>query len=427
MAIRFLTFSLLFLTLLTVPWCQAASGAQSREFSWSGGDEISTFVYPGTGEQLLLMLPSDRGVSPRQAPLADGLGRRGVETWVVDLHGAMFLPQGPGSLREVPTGMVAELVQHAVATGKEVYLMATGRSAALALDAARQWQLDHPLQAGLGGLILFHPDLYRLTPQGGREPEFLPITSATNLPIYLFQPMNASARWYVNELVSRLQKSGSDVLVQRLQGVGNGFHLRPDYSDLEEEASVRLPSMIEQAMRLLKPYTRPREAVHLSPKGEAVASGAALGAGVDLIPFAGKPDAPPLRLTDLRGNQHDLEKYRGEVVLVNFWATWCPPCVEEIPSLQRLSERLAGRAFRVLTVDVGEDAATATAFMSQFDVDFPVLMDPDGTAVRQWRVYAFPTSFLIDRSGIVRYSLFGALEWDAPEVVARIEKLSRQR
>ena len=114
-------------------------------------------------------------------------------------------------------------------------------------------------------------------------------------------------------------------------------------------------------------------------------------------------------------------------MLVNFWATWCPPCVEEIPSLQRLTERLAGKAFRVLTVDVGEDAATVRAFMEQFTVDFPVLMDPGGTAVRQWRVYAFPTSFMVDRSGVVRYSLFGALEWDAPEVVARIEELLREQ
>jgi thiol-disulfide isomerase/thioredoxin len=427
MIIRSLTLSLFFLTLLIVPWCQASSEAQQREFPWSGGDEISTAVYPGAGKQLLLMLPSERGVSPRQAPLAEGLARRGVETWVVDLHGTLFLPPGTGSLRDVPADMVAELLQHAVATEKRVYLMATGRSAALALEAARQWQLGHPRQAGLGGVILFHPDLYRLTPQGGTEPEFLPVTESTNLPIYFFQPMNASARWHLVELVTRLQKSGSDVLVQRLQGVGNGFHLRPDYSDLEKETSARLPSLIQQAMRLLEPYGRPREAIRPSMGGEAGAGGATVGAGAELRPFAGRPAAPPLRLKDLGGIEQDLENYRGEVVLVNFWATWCPPCVEEIPSLQRLSDRLAGKRFRVLAVDVGEDAATVRAFMSRFEVDFPVLMDPDGTAVRQWHVYAFPTSFLIDRSGMVRYSLFGALEWDAPEVVARIEELLRSQ
>ena len=240
MTIRSVSFLLLVLPLLSAPWCQASSGAQSRDFPWSGGDEISTVVYPVAGKQLLLMLPSERGVSPRQAPLAEGLARRGVETWVVDLHGTLFLPPGTGSLRDVPADMMAELVQYAVATGKQVYLMATGRSAALALKAARQWQMDHPRQAGLGGMILFHPDLYRLTPQGGTAPEFLPVTDATNLPTYLFQPMNASARWHLNELVERLQKGGSDVLVQRLQDVGNGFHLRPHYSDLEQMTSARL-------------------------------------------------------------------------------------------------------------------------------------------------------------------------------------------
>ncbi len=395
--------------------------------SWSGGDDIPVTVYPAEGDHLLLMLPSGRGISPRQAPLAEGLALQGIETWVVDLHGALFLPPGPRSLRDVPAGMVADLIQHGLATGKQVVLMATGRGAALALEGARRWQLDHPSRMGLHGAILFHPDLYRLTPQGGVEPEFMPVTNITNLPIYLFQPMKASARWYINELVERLQSGGSDVLVQRLSDAGNGFHLRPSFSESEAETSARLPVMIKQALKLLAPYARPRDAVLVSVTTEPDASETTLGAGADLKSFHGNPDAPPLRLTDLQGAEYDLDKFRGRVVLVNFWATWCPPCVEEIPSLQRLAERLAGKSFRVLTVDVGEDAATVRAFMAQFAVDFPVLMDPDGVAVRQWRVYAFPTSFVVDRSGVVRYSLFGALEWDAPEVVARIEELLRER
>ncbi len=424
MKTRSIMFSLFALACLHSHWSQAQVGARSSEFLWSGGEEISTSVYPGAGSRLLLMLPSERGVSPRQATLAAGLARLGIEAWVVDLHETLFLPPGPGSLRDVPAALVAELIQHAVATEKQVYLMATGRGAALALDAAREWQSTQPREPGLAGVILFHPDLYRLTPQGGAVPEFLTIAEITNLPVYLFQPMQASSRWYVKELVMRLQKGGSDVLVQRLTGVGDGFHLRADFSGAEKEMSDRLPAMINQAMRLLEPYVRPREAIRLADeKDDPSAEERMLGAGAELKPLDEMPTAMPLRLKDLMGNQYDLQEFRGQVVLVNFWATWCPPCVEEIPSLQRLSERLSGKAFKVLTVDVGEEASTVRDFMAQFEVDFPVLLDPDGTAVRQWRVYAFPTSFLVDPSGVVRYSLFGALEWDAPEVVAHIEEL----
>ena len=87
--------------------------------------------------------------------------------------------------------------------------------------------------------------------------------------------------------------------------------------------------------------------------------------------------APALQLKDLDGTAHDLAQLKGRVVLVNFWATWCPPCRREMPSMERLSQALKGEAFSVLAVDVGEDADTIDAFTSQFDAapTFPILLD----------------------------------------------------
>ncbi|WP_333843645.1 TlpA disulfide reductase family protein, partial [Pelomicrobium sp.] len=129
---------------------------------------------------------------------------------------------------------------------------------------------------------------------------------------------------------------------------------------------------------------------------------------------------PPLALPDLSGRVHRLEDYRGQVVLVNFWATWCPPCRAEMPSMQRLQDKLAGRPFAILAVDMGETEAEVRDFLKEVPVRFPILLDKDGAALRAWKVRAFPTSFVVDTEGRVRYSLFGAKEWDDPDALEKI-------
>jgi len=144
----------------------------------------------------------------------------------------------------------------------------------------------------------------------------------------------------------------------------------------------------------------------------------------ELKPYAGDPAPPPLALADLAGTIHQLAEYRSRVVLVNFWASWCPPCVHELPSMQRLAQRLQGRPFTILAVDMGESEADVRRFLEEeVQVDFTVLLDGDGSALREWKVFAFPTSFVIGPDGRIRYALFGALDWDAPEVIAKITGL----
>lgn len=132
---------------------------------------------------------------------------------------------------------------------------------------------------------------------------------------------------------------------------------------------------------------------------------------------------PPLVLTDLNGKRHDLSAYRGKVVLVNFWSTWCPPCREEMPSMQRLKEKMAGEPFVMLGVNSGEPAEDLAEFLKLVKVDFAILLDGDGTATRRWKVFGLPSSFLIDRQGKVRYTLTGTTEWDQGEAVALIEEM----
>lgn len=132
---------------------------------------------------------------------------------------------------------------------------------------------------------------------------------------------------------------------------------------------------------------------------------------------------PPLALRDIAGKSHSLAAYGGKVVLVNFWATWCPPCREEMPSMQRLKEKMAGRPFVMIGVNSGESAEDLAEFLKLVKVDFDILLDGDGAATKRWKVFGLPSSFLIDRQGRVRYTLTGTTEWDQGEAVALIEEL----
>lgn len=132
---------------------------------------------------------------------------------------------------------------------------------------------------------------------------------------------------------------------------------------------------------------------------------------------------PPLVLTDINGIKQDLSAYRGKVVLVNFWASWCPPCREEMPSMQRLSQKMANKPFVVLGVASGEEQADFTAFLGIVKVTFPILPDPSAATTKRWKVYGLPTSFLVDTEGRLRYVLTGPTEWDTPETIQLIDTL----
>jgi thiol-disulfide isomerase/thioredoxin len=138
--------------------------------------------------------------------------------------------------------------------------------------------------------------------------------------------------------------------------------------------------------------------------------------------------APALVLPDLDGNTHDLAALKGKVVLINFWATWCPPCRREMPSLERLSRSLAGEAFTVMAVDVGEDPDTIEAFTSQLDAipSFPILLDAKSTALQAWKVAGLPTTFLVDQQGRIVASAIGGREFGHPDVVRAIRGLLKK-
>jgi thiol-disulfide isomerase/thioredoxin len=138
--------------------------------------------------------------------------------------------------------------------------------------------------------------------------------------------------------------------------------------------------------------------------------------------------APALKLKDLDGKTHDLAHLRGSVVLINFWATWCPPCRREMSSMERLVQALKGKGFSVLAVDVGENTDTIETFTSQFDatLSFPILLDTHSRTMQAWKVAGLPTTFLVDKQGRVVASAIGGREFDHPAIVKTIRDLLQQ-
>jgi thiol-disulfide isomerase/thioredoxin len=148
---------------------------------------------------------------------------------------------------------------------------------------------------------------------------------------------------------------------------------------------------------------------------------AALAAG-ELKPWPGG-DTPALEIKDIGGANHRLEDYRGKVVLLNFWATWCVPCREEMPSIGRLKKTLADRPFVVLAVNVDEPESRVAKFLAQMPLDFPTLLDPGGRTTRAWKVRILPASFLIAPNGRIRYTVTGELDWANKHIVRSVSEL----
>ena len=118
---------------------------------------------------------------------------------------------------------------------------------------------------------------------------------------------------------------------------------------------------------------------------------------------------PPLELADADGANHRLADYRGKVVLVNFWATWCEPCKSEMPGLQQLADELRDRAFVLYSVDLQEDGQQVDAFQRQYGLNLYALLDDSGDVTRAYGVRALPATFLIDQHGVVRQQRLGPL------------------
>lgn len=138
--------------------------------------------------------------------------------------------------------------------------------------------------------------------------------------------------------------------------------------------------------------------------------------------------APDFRLPSLDGHTVGLADLRGKIVMVHFWATWCPPCVEELPTLVKLYEELKGGDFEMLAVSVDEGGAAAVnSFLQKNRLVLPVLLDPGAPVSHSYGTYKFPETYIVDRQGIVLHKVIGPADWRDPAALQFIRNLIAAR
>jgi peroxiredoxin len=135
-------------------------------------------------------------------------------------------------------------------------------------------------------------------------------------------------------------------------------------------------------------------------------------------------EAPDFQLRDLAGNLVSLTQFRGKVVLLNFWATWCGPCRVEMPAMEQLYRTLSRKEFEILAISTDAQGAVVTRpFQKEMGFTFPVLHDADYQVGLAYGARSLPLTFMVDRQGIVRKKVFGAREWDSPEARELVQAL----
>jgi peroxiredoxin len=134
--------------------------------------------------------------------------------------------------------------------------------------------------------------------------------------------------------------------------------------------------------------------------------------------------APDFLLPGLEGKPVGLAQFRHRVVVLNFWATWCPPCVEETPSLEKFSTKLAPRGVEVIGVSVDEDPGALKKFVAANHLSFPIARDPGGELAARFGTFKFPETYILDRNGKVAEKIIGAIDWQDPRIIAFVESLA---
>ena len=164
-------------------------------------------------------------------------------------------------------------------------------------------------------------------------------------------------------------------------------------------------------------------------------SGALVAAVLVLASFSCKKNpgpqvgdlAPGFTLPDLEGQIHRLADLRGRVVVLNYWATWCPPCVDEMPSLQKLHEALDAKGLSVVAVSVDERFEDVERFVETFELTFTILHDEGMRTARVYQTFKYPETYIIGRDGRVKSKVVGERDWVAPSVIRDLVALVNER
>lgn len=413
-------FSMMLLMLLVMGGFGTKVAAQPKVLSESSVDWVETQYAPSSSKALakVVWLPSEHGLKPEEKQIAKQLAALGYAVSVLDVFETFFLPPTSSGLSQIDPKVFSAKLE-ALRRDKPLIIIASNQSAALAFKALKPMQTRY--RTGLG-VVLINPNMYTETPEPGKTARYRPIAHSVNFPVYVVQAELSPWRWRLPTLQNILSQGGSDVFLQVLPQIRDRFYFRPDASNKERQYSQTFAEDLHKAILRLAPYlskerlspetvTTEATSTPVTPEGQPNKVSATETPLNDLASYTG-PQMTGLSLVDLEGQRHSLAAYRGQVVLLNFWASWCPPCVHEMPSMARLKTHFKEQPFEILAANLAETPQAIQAFLQTHPVNFPVLLDPTGSAVKDWKVFAYPSSYVIDKQGVIRYALFGGYEWD---------------
>ncbi len=377
--------------------------------------------YHANGDYLMLWIAPEYGLRPGHSELATRLAERGIEVWQVNLLENLFMTQNTLSQRQLDGTYAAELAAliHA-RTHKRIFLAGDSYAAATALRAARLAQQRQPATPWLAGAILFTPFTYASIPPLGQAPDFMPIVDATNIPLMIYQSRKSLTTVHFDELLSRLRTHGGPVYTKMLPQITSLFYEEPVSPEMRQSANSVAETLTMVAPRLAA-HAMPQQTIALAHGKPGKAS----GIDIYLRPYEGNIRPEVIDLVDVNGQRFRRDDFSDKVTLINFWATWCPPCVEEIPSLNRLQQAMQGQPFELISINYAEDPVTVSAFMRKVNVEFPVLMDITGEYARRWNIITYPSTFVLDSRGVIRYGVNAAIAWDDAQVIDMLKALAR--
>ena len=419
------SFAYFGLSLVLLMQSIVASAAVTETFDVAINEqELSVLRYPADGQHLVIWIAPGFGTHERAMKTSEILASSGVEIWHVDLADSLFMPKNTSTMRGLDGSYVAGLIDAAYAqTGKRITLLTRSYGAIPLLRGAREWQRQHATDKAdyLSGAILFSPELYSTVPALGLDPVYSDISYATNIPIMLYQAGKRSNRWQLFSMMEHLRQGGAQVFYKVKHGVTGVFY-RGDTAPITLKLLKNLPAELERDLTFLQKFSVPKTVATLPENVEDVSH----GLDSELKLFKGNPVPRTLDLVSAKGQHFNRSDYTGKVTVVNFWATWCPPCVEEIPSLNNLRRSMQDVEFELISVNYAEGDELVKEFLKQVNVDFPVLLDSDGRVSANWNVLVYPSTFVIGPDGMIKYGVNGAIHWDSPEVVLAMREMLKK-
>ena len=394
------------------------------------GEEIAAevFGYQDNEKNILriLWIAPSFGIHKRHRQIAERLSQQkinhqNIEVWLVDLADALFLTRSAQSLRGIPGKLVADLIISLSQNHRHETLIISSRYGAIpAIRGIHAWQTRRPEHKSLIGAILFSPSFFTHVPQLGVTPSFIPELKAMTAPIHIFQAGKNSARWHLPTVLEQLQNT--PVSTEILNGVISLYYDK-DTAPETLRALENAPGKIKRAINKLRQHEIPLNA---RPITATMAATRSSGLDTKLKPYQGSVKPTPFSLNDTNGKLFNVGNFKGQVTLVNFWASWCAPCIKEIPSLNRLKQKMQGKPFRLISVNYAESPKRIREFMKEVDVDFPILLDLDGQIAGQWKVVAFPSTFVIGPNGEIHAGVNAAIHWDTENVIGQLNQLIEQ-